>query len=380
MSKSQNISGIILLSFMVAAASVYLLKNIHFEVFYILHILFYVGVFIVSILHSAVLAITIVFWGIDLFLRYIITIHKNKAYAEILSGDVIRISMPRRFTYTPSQYCFICIPAISSYQFHPFTISTAPHQEEIFFHIRALGDWTSSLNNLVKDKLKNNKENNNGSNDNNNQTNNQTVISSKVLLDVVIEGPFGLSSIDLESPRYVVFLLVSGGIGITPTQSMFNHLFHQYETKKRVILKCYFIWSVKDRAMLDGMNNILTGTSRVTNISSGIKNDNLTDQDDAKLPISFQPNLIPQRLLTRSIAWKDLNKFENAAVTEPDSSQNQKRSIHPEQKITEENDIERSQNQNQDQSSDSMRTEHSSPFVFQFHLTSLRNKQVRMNK
>ena len=87
----------------------------------------------------------------------------------------------------------------------PFTISTAPHEEETKFHIRELGDWTRKLAKLV-------------------DTNGVTVseeyskrdsahIRKSLNLEVVVEGPFGISSVDLMNPEYQVYLFITGGIG-----------------------------------------------------------------------------------------------------------------------------------------------------------------------
>lgn len=41
---------------------------------------------------------------------------------------------------------FINIPAIAKYEWHPFTLSSAPEQDDyIWLHIRAVGEWTNRL-------------------------------------------------------------------------------------------------------------------------------------------------------------------------------------------------------------------------------------------
>ncbi|XP_017794538.1 PREDICTED: NADPH oxidase 5 [Habropoda laboriosa] len=56
------------------------------------------------------------------------------------------IKRPPHFNYHPGDYIFVNIPIIARYEWHPFTISSAPEQEDyIWLHIRAVGEWTNSL-------------------------------------------------------------------------------------------------------------------------------------------------------------------------------------------------------------------------------------------
>jgi NADPH oxidase len=88
----------------------------------------------------------------------------------------------------------------------PFSISSAPHDEEIEFHVRALGDWTCALQKLVDEK---------GVVVANDKSSSQVDPAYKVLkkLDVVVEGPFGAPSVDLLTETYSVYLFITGGIG-----------------------------------------------------------------------------------------------------------------------------------------------------------------------
>jgi hypothetical protein len=90
-----------------------------------------------------------------------------------------------------------------------------------------------------------------------------------------IEGPFGCPSIDIENNYEViikattiiiifslkfnlfiikVLLLVSGGIGVTPLQGIFNDLFYRYNNNQTKLRKVVFIWSVKDKAMIRALD------------------------------------------------------------------------------------------------------------------------------
>jgi NADPH oxidase len=43
------------------------------------------------------------------------------------------------------QYIFLCCPEISLWQYHPFTLTSAPEEEYISVHIRCVGDFTTAL-------------------------------------------------------------------------------------------------------------------------------------------------------------------------------------------------------------------------------------------
>ena len=56
------------------------------------------------------------------------------------------IRKPYRFKHSPGDWVFIKIPHIAKYEWHPFTISSAPERLDAFtLHIRALGNWTNQL-------------------------------------------------------------------------------------------------------------------------------------------------------------------------------------------------------------------------------------------
>ena len=58
----------------------------------------------------------------------------------------------RRFGagHTAGMYCFLRIPRLSKHEWHPFTISSAPGDDFLRFHIRRAGDWTSRLHDTVQ--------------------------------------------------------------------------------------------------------------------------------------------------------------------------------------------------------------------------------------
>jgi ferredoxin-NADP reductase len=50
--------------------------------------------------------------------------------------------------------------------------------------------------------------------------------------------------------RYKAVLLISGGIGITPIQALFNELLRQ-ASEGRPLRRLALVWSVRDKYMVD---------------------------------------------------------------------------------------------------------------------------------
>ena len=56
------------------------------------------------------------------------------------------IKRPPHFCFRPGDYVFVNIPSIAKYEWHPFTLSSAPEQDDhIWLHIRGVGEWTNRL-------------------------------------------------------------------------------------------------------------------------------------------------------------------------------------------------------------------------------------------
>ena len=68
----------------------------------------------------------------------------------ILPSNVVSliIKRPPGFNFEPGQYILINIPDIAVFEWHPFTISSAPEQDDVIsLHIRVAGYWTRQVYN-----------------------------------------------------------------------------------------------------------------------------------------------------------------------------------------------------------------------------------------
>jgi len=168
-------------------------------------------------------------WFVDVLVRYFFMAclkYPQKVEATSLPGNMVRIKFPKGdFQYKAGQYIFLCVPGLSLFEWHPFSLSSSPHQAFVTCHLRVLGDWTKRLHTLVSESV-------------------------SPHLDIRMEGPFGTPSVDLSSETYKCILLISGGIGVTPMQSICNDLLYQHKVKGRMLKKVWFVWTLRDLQML----------------------------------------------------------------------------------------------------------------------------------
>ena len=117
------------------------------------------------------------------------------------------------------QYIFLSCPEVSYFQWHPFTLTSAPEEDYLSVHIRVIGDFTIALaktlgcdfpdqkNDEKNDALRGGKVIGTNSNPPLNRT----------LPRVMVDGPFGSASEDYLN--YETVVLVGAGIGVTPFAS-----------------------------------------------------------------------------------------------------------------------------------------------------------------
>ena len=57
----------------------------------------------------------------------------------------IKIFFQNNFRFRAGQFVFLQINHFALFQWHPFSISSAPGKDVFTVHIKNLGDWTSNL-------------------------------------------------------------------------------------------------------------------------------------------------------------------------------------------------------------------------------------------
>ncbi|XP_069480335.1 NADPH oxidase 5 [Ambystoma mexicanum] len=151
-----SITGVVLqllICLTLVCSSTFVRKGGHFEVFYWTH-LSYIWVWVLLVLHGPQFWKWFLVPGLMFLLEKVIGIavsHIGGLYiveTNLLPSKVTHlvIKRPQFFQYKPGDYVYVNIPAIAKYEWHPFTISSAPEQPDfIWLHIRSLGQWTNRL-------------------------------------------------------------------------------------------------------------------------------------------------------------------------------------------------------------------------------------------
>uniref|UniRef100_A0ACD5W6B2 Uncharacterized protein n=1 Tax=Avena sativa TaxID=4498 RepID=A0ACD5W6B2_AVESA len=141
----------------------------------------------------------------------------------VYPGNVLSLhfSKPQGFRYKSGQYIFVNCAAVSPFQWHPFSITSAPKDDYVSVHIRTLGDWTRELKNVFSKVCRPPTEGKSGllraeyDRDGG-------AMSNLSFPRVLIDGPYGAPAQDYK--QYDIVLLVGLGIGATPMISILKDI------------------------------------------------------------------------------------------------------------------------------------------------------------
>nr|XP_016510188.1 PREDICTED: respiratory burst oxidase homolog protein D-like isoform X1 [Nicotiana tabacum] len=194
----------------------------------------------------------------------------------VYPGNVLALHMskPQGFKYKSGQYMFVNCAAVSPFEWHPFSITSAPGDNYVSIHIRTLGDWTSKLRAVFSEVCQPLPTGKSG----------HLVAEclqgeNKNLPKVLIDGPYGAPAQDYK--KYEVLLLVGLGIGATPMISIAKDIVnnmkaiekeenndlenrHEYipsatSQKKRNFKskRAYFYWVTREQGSFDWFKGIM---------------------------------------------------------------------------------------------------------------------------
>ncbi|VFQ67682.1 unnamed protein product [Cuscuta campestris] len=135
----------------------------------------------------------------------------------IYPGNVLTLQMskPSQFHYKSGQYIFVQCPDVSPFEWHPFSITSAPGDDYLSVHIRQLGDWTQELKRVFSEACECPQVGKSG-------LLRADETTKKSLPKLLIDGPYGAPAQDYQ--KYDVLLLVGLGIGATPFISILKDL------------------------------------------------------------------------------------------------------------------------------------------------------------
>jgi len=153
-------------------------------------------------------------------------------HLEVVPGtQILRVSIKKPWWGYPQlgQYVFLNFPAISKWEWHPYTLASSPLETHYEVDIKQLGDHTAKL---------------------------LSAFQSGMHPTVRIDGPYG--KVVINPRRYCSLVFVCGGIGVTPMISMLRWYYlinapEEVAAKQSVHLAeyVYFLWVVDQRSTYD---------------------------------------------------------------------------------------------------------------------------------
>ncbi|XP_011920592.1 PREDICTED: dual oxidase 2 isoform X2 [Cercocebus atys] len=157
--------------------------------------------------------------------------------AELLPSGVtyLQFQRPQGFEYKSGQWVRIACLALGTTEYHPFTLTSAPHEDTLSLHIRAVGPWTTRLREIYSAPR-----------------GNGCAGYPKLYLD----GPFGEGH--QEWHKFEVSVLVGGGIGVTPFASILKDLVFKSSLGSQMLCKkIYFIWVTRTQRQFEWLADII---------------------------------------------------------------------------------------------------------------------------
>ena len=148
------------------------------------------------------------------------------------------------------------------WQYHPFTLTSAPEEDYISVHVRATGNFTKQLAATLGCQFdkKDAKGKKGGASEviGLNAKEGDTIPNvRRILPRVYIDGPFGSASEDVF--KYEVAVLVGAGIGVTPFASILKSVWYRlnYPQTKTRLRKVYFFWVCRDFGSFEWFRSLL---------------------------------------------------------------------------------------------------------------------------
>lgn len=146
--------------------------------------------------------------------------------------DVIELRMLKKnFRARPGQYIVLNCPGVSSFENHPFTLTTCPtvNKETFGIHLRVVGDWTKRFAQLLLPESRLDLEI-------------LPMMPQRKYPKLYVDGPFGSPSEEVFN--YDVSLCVAGGIGVTPFACVLHALLDGWTGFR--LRRLYFVWVCRE--------------------------------------------------------------------------------------------------------------------------------------
>ncbi|XP_077174273.1 dual oxidase 2 [Paroedura picta] len=204
--------------------------------------------------------------------------------AELLPSGVthLQFQRPEDFDYRSGQWVRIACLSLGTNEYHPFTLTSAPHEDTLSLHIRAAGPWTTRLRELYSP---------------------ESVGEIGKYPKLYLDGPFGEGH--QEWNKFEVSVLVGGGIGVTPFAAILKDLvFKSLVGSKIPCKKIYFIWVTRTQRQFEWMADIireLEGKDQRELVSVHIYITQLAEKFDLRTTMLYICERHFQKVLNRSL-------------------------------------------------------------------------------
>ncbi|KAI0260016.1 NADPH oxidase isoform 2 [Gloeopeniophorella convolvens] len=204
-----------------------------------------------------------VIWISERILREVRSRHRTYISKVIQHpSNVMEIQIKKERTQTRAgQYIFLSCPEVSYFQWHPFTLTSAPEEDYISVHIRVVGDFTRSLAQALGCEF-DKKSDRGATGEKGEKDAGGRVVQppvNRVLPRIMVDGPFGSASEDFL--KYETVLLVGAGIGVTPFASILKSIWYRMNnfnnSKPTRLSKVYFTWVIRDFGTAEWFHSLL---------------------------------------------------------------------------------------------------------------------------
>jgi len=200
-----------------------------------------------------------VIWIFERILREVRSRHRTHIHKVVQHpSNVMELQIKKDKTTTRAgQYIFLCCPEVSYFQWHPFTLTSAPEEDYISVHIRIVGDFTGELAKAVGCDFEKKKD---GGKETSKVVNTSANPVNRVLPRIMVDGPFGSASEDFLN--FETVLLVGAGIGVTPFASILTSIWYRMNnfnnSKPTRLSKVYFTWVIRDFGSAEWFHSLLS--------------------------------------------------------------------------------------------------------------------------
>ncbi|KAJ1504142.1 NADPH oxidase 4 [Coelomomyces lativittatus] len=226
--------------FFMAVTSLKIVKHRYFEVFWYTHQAYILFIILILLHGSEAIFSTPTSW-LYLLIPCILNVSERirriyqssfpvSVLSSIIESDTLVLILTRPpfiSQYRSGQYLLLNVPALSSFQWHPFSLTSCSEEKNLTIRIKRVGDWTGQLFELAQHNL-----------------------YPKILSEVRINGIFGASA--EKYLNYDHLFLIATGVGCTP----FLSILHQLQ-QPHVFKRVDFFWLNKGQEGFRWMSETL---------------------------------------------------------------------------------------------------------------------------